>query len=97
MSDTSTVSSLMSFDEWLATPPGAEQRLGQHLMNSAPMHIYNAASGVMDLDPFYAEAPRTMYKVNNFIMFAYLVWDVTDDTEIQKAIKMVLDEPNARR
>lgn len=87
----------MTFKEWTSNRPPDDQRLGQHLFNTAPEHIREYARGVFELDPFYAAGKERIYIVNNFLAFAELVWDVTDEDEMKTAFRMVMAEPNARR
>lgn len=87
----------MTYDEWVNTKVSEPVRLGQHLMNTAPEHVYRAACGVIELDPFYVDSPSRLYILNNFLAFAYLVWDESDPEQIAIARKMVLSEPGARR
>lgn len=87
----------MTFEDWTHSCRPPDQRLGQHLFNTAPDHIREMARSVKDLDPFYARAKEELYILNNFLLFASLVWDVRDEDELKLARKMVLDEPNARR
>lgn len=82
---------MQTFAEWLATPRAPGQRIGQHLMNTAPDHIYNAASGDFKLDCFYCDYDHDE-KVVMFIQFAELCWDVTDPSELKMARQMVVFE-----
>lgn len=79
----------MTYDEW-CNPRFSEMagvRRGQHLFNTAPLHVGEAVRGVMGFDPFYNNQ-----NIPRFAMLAYLVWDITDPDEIQEAIKLVRKE-----
>lgn len=85
------------FETWSTNQPPEGHRLGQHLFNTAPKHISGFACGVTELDPFYADSIENLYILNNFLLFANLVWDVVDEDEIREAFHLVMSEPNARR
>lgn len=77
-----------TFDEWLSTPAPEGQRYGQHLMNTAPPHIYDAATGDFLLDCFYDRTVDSA-KIKNFVLFAEMVWDVYDPDEIRLARHLI--------
>lgn len=87
----------MTFETWSKGHPPRGLRYSQHLFNTAPEHIQTMTRGVQDLDPFYVDSTEKIYILNNFLLFASLVWDVTDEYELRVARRMVMSEPNARR
>lgn len=86
-----------TFDEWKAVPPPPEQRLGQHLFNTAPESIRVFVTGRLDLDPFFVDSKDRMYILNNFLLFCELAWDVHTEQDRNDILDLVMSEPNARR
>lgn len=87
----------MTFETWSMEIPPEGLRAGQHLFNTAPEHIQSFTRGVMELDPFHVDSISTLYILNNFLLFANLVWEIRDHDEMEEAFKLVMAEPNARR
>lgn len=73
---------------WLTKPVPENVRYGQHLMITAPRHISNAATHDGRFD-CWERKKRHDPVVDNFIMFAFLCWDVTDPEELEKAKELV--------
>lgn len=80
-----------AFEIWLIQRVPNGLRYGQHLMNTAPEHVYGYVIDTCGFDPFYAE-DKTAPVVQRFIMLAELIWDETDVRQMDLARELVVDE-----
>jgi hypothetical protein len=78
------------FERWKMQDTPMGLRRGQHLMNTAPPHIYTYTVGVLGFDCFHEANPNAK-SVQRFILFAELIWDERSAEQVDIARKMVRD------